>query len=57
MDSKADWEVPEGIVKKSICKETCCLQTDWCDSYIEYFLEENVPTDQCEGSNPFLRFD
>ena len=57
LNSKADWEVPEGIVKERICKETCCLQTDWCESYYEYFLEDNVPENQCEEySNPLLRF-
>ena len=57
INPKADWEVPEGVVKERICKETCCLQTDWCESYYEYFLEDNVPVNQCEQySNPLLRF-
>ena len=52
-----DWNVPEGVVKQNLCKETCCLKTDWCESYSEYFLEENIPTDKCEEySNPLLRF-
>tara|TARA_B110000263_G_C14880688_1_gene317196 strand:- start:91 stop:552 length:462 start_codon:yes stop_codon:yes gene_type:complete len=57
LNPKADWEVPDGIIKKRLCKDTCCLQTDWCESYNEYFLENNVPVDKCdEYSNPLLRF-
>ena len=57
LNKKADWSVPDGVVKQSLCKETCCLKTDWCESYSEYFLEENIPTDKCEEySNPLLRF-
>ena len=57
LNPKADWEIPEGVIKERICKETCCLQTDWCESYYEYFLEDNVPENQCEEySNPLLRF-
>ena len=57
LNSKADWEIPEGIIKKKICKDTCCLQTDWCENYDEFFLKENVPKEKCEEySNPLLRF-
>ena len=54
---KEDWSIPEGIVEKNICKETCCLNTDWCESYKEYFIESNVPIEKCEEfSNPLFRF-
>ncbi len=54
---KEDWEIPSGIVEKNICKDTCCLGTDWCDSYKEYFIENNVPNETCqEYSNPLFRF-
>ncbi len=57
LNSRADWDIPEGVVKKSICEDTCCLQTEWCDSYDEYFMENNSPNSQCEQySNPLLRF-
>ena len=57
LNKKADWSVPDGVIKQNLCKETCCLKTDWCESYSEYFLEENIPTDKCEEySNPLLRF-
>ena len=57
LNKKADWTAPDGVVKQNLCKETCCLKTDWCESYSEYFLEENIPTDKCEEySNPLLRF-
>tara|TARA_B100000401_G_scaffold403503_1_gene317096 strand:- start:2889 stop:5060 length:2172 start_codon:yes stop_codon:yes gene_type:complete len=57
LNSRADWDIPEGVVKKSICEDTCCLQTEWCESYDEYFMENNSPNSQCEQySNPLLRF-
>ena len=57
LDNKADWTIPEGIIQKKICKETCCLSTDWCESYNEYFLEDNLPNEKCEEySNPLFRF-
>ena len=54
---KEDWEIPSGIIEKNICKDTCCLSTDWCDSYKEYFIDNNVPNETCqEYSNPLFRF-
>ena len=57
LDKKSDWSIPKGVLKRNICKETCCLKTDWCESYKEYFLESNLPKEQCvEYSNPLFRF-
>ncbi len=57
LDKKSDWSIPKGVLKRNICKETCCLKTDWCESYKEYFLESNLPEEQCvEYSNPLFRF-
>jgi penicillin-binding protein 1A len=54
---KEDWDIPEGIIEKNICKDTCCLNTDWCESYKEYFIETNAPIEKCEEfSNPLFRF-
>ena len=52
-----DWDIPDGIVEKNICKDNCCLKTDWCESYKEYFIKSTVPDQQCEEySNPLFRF-
>ena len=57
LDSKSDWDIPDGILQKNICNESCCLATDWCESYNEYFLEDNMPLEKCEEfSNPLFRF-
>ena len=57
LDSKSDWDIPDGILQKNICNESCCLATDWCESYNEYFLEDNIPLEKCEEfSNPLFRF-
>ena len=57
LNSRADWDMPEGVIKKSLCKDTCCLQTEWCENYDEFFLENNYPESRCEQySNPLLRF-
>ena len=57
LDSKSDWKIPDGIIQKDICNESCCLATDWCESYKEYFIENNIPAEKCEEfSNPLFRF-
>jgi len=57
INTKEDWEIPNGVIEASICEDTCCLGTDWCDSYKEYFIESNVPNQTCqEYSNPLFRF-
>ena len=57
LDSKSDWDIPDGILQKNVCNESCCLATDWCESYNEYFLEDNMPLEKCEEfSNPLFRF-
>jgi len=57
LDKNSDWDIPEGVIKKEICKETCCLSTEWCEGYYEYFIEGNYPNEVCEDfSNPLFRF-
>ena len=56
MNNKKDWIMPNNIVIKDICKNSCCLKTDWCDSYKEYFSLNNVPQEVCKDKNPLLRF-
>ena len=57
IDTKEDWDIPNGVIEANICENTCCLGTDWCDSYKEYFIESNVPNQTCqEYSNPLFRF-
>ena len=57
INTKEDWEIPSGVIETNICEGTCCLGTDWCDSYKEYFIESNIPNETCqEYSNPLFRF-
>jgi len=57
INTKEDWDTPSGVIEANICEGTCCLGTDWCDSYKEYFIESNVPSETCqEYSNPLFRF-
>ena len=57
LDKNSDWDIPEGVIKKEICMETCCLSTEWCEGYYEYFIEGNYPNEVCEDfSNPLFRF-
>ena len=57
IDKNEEWDIPDGVIEKNICKESCCLKTDWCESYKEYFIKSNVPNNQCEEySNPLFRF-
>ena len=57
LDVKLDWDIPEEIVSKNICKNTCCLKTDWCEGEKEFFKLDNIPKTECEEySNPLFRF-
>lgn len=42
------FEVPPGIVKKAICKETKKLPTRFCPIEYEYFRKNNVPVEYCK---------
>ena len=56
-NNKTDWGIPDDIVSKEICKETCCIKTDWCEGDKEYFKKGNIPNQKCEEySNPLFRF-
>ena len=57
LDVKLDWDIPEEIVSKNICKNTCCLKTDWCEGEKEFFKLDNIPKTECEEYlNPLFRF-
>ena len=56
LDGKKDWEMPNNIVLKDICNNSCCLKTEWCDSYKEYFNADNIPLETCQDNNPLFRF-
>ena len=56
LNSKEDWSMPKDVIIKDICNNTCCLKTEWCDSYKEYFNSDNIPKELCADSNPLFRF-
>ena len=56
LTNKKDWEMPNNVIVKDICNNTCCLKTEWCDSYKEYFNINNIPIEKCSDSNPLFRF-
>ena len=56
LDNKKDWQMPNNIVVKNICNNSCCLKTEWCDSYKEYFNADNIPEETCSDNNPLFRF-
>lgn len=43
------FEMPSGIVKKSICKETGKLAGATCEKYTEYFAADTLPKQTCTG--------
>lgn len=42
-----DWEVPEGLVKISVCPLTGTLPCEGCGSKAEWFLQEKAPKRAC----------
>lgn len=47
----ANFERPEGIIEKTICRTSGKLATEACGAnvYTEVFTESNAPTESCEG--------
>jgi len=56
LNNKKDWSMPNNVIIKDICNNTCCLKTEWCESYKEYFNVNNTPIEKCSDSNPLFRF-
>jgi penicillin-binding protein 1A len=59
LNSRIDWEMPNNVIVKDICNNTCCLKTEWCDSYKEYFNIDRLeldPLETCSDNNPLFRF-
>ena len=56
LDSKKDWDMPNDVIEVDICNNSCCLKTEWCDSYREYFNSDHPPLEHCSDLNPLTRF-
>jgi 1A family penicillin-binding protein len=48
-ESNHDWEVPEGLVRVSVCPQTGTLGCPGCNNKAEWFLEEKAPTHTCSS--------
>ena len=44
----AEFEIPDGVVTKSVCRSTGKLAKSWCWKYDEIFSEDNLP-EECSG--------
>ena len=57
LNSKLDWNPPDGIVRKQICSDSYQLATDTCPISSEIYMEKYVPEYYCnKHKNPFIRF-
>ena len=57
LNSKLDWNPPDGIVRKQICSDSYLLATDTCPISSEIYMEKYVPEYYCnKHKNPFIRF-
>ena len=51
-----DFEMPDGIIPLTICKDTKLIATKYCpDVEHEVFNRKNAPTDTCTIHNPYSR--
>ena len=51
--------MPNNVIIKTICKNSCCLKTDCPESYKEYFnanILDSNPIESCPDENPLKRF-
>tara|TARA_Y100000590_G_scaffold2729_1_gene3605 strand:+ start:192 stop:2486 length:2295 start_codon:yes stop_codon:yes gene_type:complete len=57
LDIDDDWNLPNKVKAEEICKDECCLKTDYCESYKEYFVEPYYPKEDCSSiqTNPMYR--
>ncbi|MBR6404175.1 MAG: transglycosylase domain-containing protein [Eubacterium sp.] len=47
--TEADWEVPSGLEKVSVCADTGLLPTETCNVLTDWFTEDHAPQKYCKG--------
>ncbi len=50
LDTSKTFEMPEGIIRATVCKETGLLPVEGCETITDYFVSGTVPTKKCEGN-------
>ena len=53
--TEADWEIPDGLEKASVCKMTGLLPVDGCPVCTDYYDKENLPKKRCKGHTTTIR--
>ena len=55
-----DWHIENypNIIQEEICETECCLKTEYCETYIEYFIKDNYSLEECSSqlNDPLQRF-
>lgn len=49
LDTSATFEMPDGIVKATVCSDTGLLPSDGCPTVTDYFDKTKLPTKYCQG--------
>lgn len=50
LDTSKTFEMPSGIIRATVCKDTGLLPVEGCSTITDYFAEGTVPTKRCGGN-------
>ena len=54
LDTSKTFEMPDGIVRATVCKDTGLLPVEGCDTVTDYFAKGTVPKKKCGGNKKIV---
>ena len=54
LDTSKTFEMPDGIIRATVCKDTGLLPVEGCDTVTDYFVKGTVPTKKCGGNKKIV---
>lgn len=54
LDTSKTFEMPDGIIRATVCKDTGLLPVAGCDTVTDYFAKGTVPTKKCGGNKKIV---
>ena len=54
LDTSKTFEMPDGIIRATVCKDTGLLPVEGCDTVTDYFAKGTVPTKKCGGNKKIV---
>lgn len=54
LDTSKTFEMPDGIIRATVCKDTGLLPVEGCETVTDYFAKGTVPTKKCGGNKKIV---